>query len=159
MNTIDLPKARWYPDLFLISDAYDTLMRIKTPRMSLASVDWMNHWTLGCETVGAGPQSWTAAIALDSASTFAVLNALDGLYQNGPGWSAFNEQSTTVSCTAINTTISGPVVESISIQGSSLPACTIAFKRMGQVTPKGRPSDGQCQYDPATAYDNVLACR
>ena len=40
------------------------------------------------------------------------------MYQNGPGWSGINEQSTTVSCTAINTTISGPVVESISIQGA-----------------------------------------
>lgn len=118
INTVGLPKARWYPDLFPTSDANHALMKIKTPRMSLAGVDWMNYWTLGWETVGGGPQSWTAAIALASASTYTVLNALDGLYENGPGWSGFNEQSDTTSCTAINTTISGSMVESISIQGS-----------------------------------------
>ncbi len=47
INTVGLPKARWYPDLFPASDANHALMKIKTPRMSLAGVDGMNYWTLG----------------------------------------------------------------------------------------------------------------
>lgn len=118
INIIGLPKARWYPDLFPTSDANDALMKIQTPRMSLAKVDWMEYWTLGWENIGGGPQSWTAAIALASASTYAVLNSLDGLSQNGSGWSGCSEQSTTVSYAVTNLTVSGPVAESISIQGS-----------------------------------------
>ena len=118
INTVGLPKARWYPDLFPHSDANQALMKINTPRMSLASIDWMNYWNLGWETVGGGPQSWTAAIAIASASTYSVLNALDGLYGDETGWSGFNEQLDATGCTAINTRILGPMVESISIQGS-----------------------------------------
>ena len=44
INTIGLPKARWYPDLFPYSNANDALMTIETPHMSLASVDWMDYW-------------------------------------------------------------------------------------------------------------------
>lgn len=137
INTVGLPKARWYPDLFPKSDANQALMKIKTPRMTLANVDWMNYWTLGWETVGGGPQSWTAAIALASASTYSALNALDGLYGNGPGWSGFNEQSDTTSCTAINTTISGSMVESISIQGSFIVDMYNGLQKNGPTYAKG----------------------
>ena len=118
MNTIGIPKGRWYPDLFPKSKANDALMTIKTTQMSLASLDWMNIWNVGWDAVGSGPQSWVSAVALASASTYSVLGTLDGIYAPNQklGWCGVSELGNTV--TALNNSVSGSTVESLSIQTS-----------------------------------------
>ena len=43
VNTVGLPKARWYPDLWPKSKANDALMTLTTPRMNMTSIDWNNY--------------------------------------------------------------------------------------------------------------------
>ena len=118
MNTIGNPKGRWYPDLFPNSKANDALMTIKTNQMGLASLDWMNLWNVGWDVVGSGPQSWVSAVALASASTYSVLGNLDCIYAPNQklGWCGVSEPGNTV--TALNNSVSGSTVKSLSIQTS-----------------------------------------
>ena len=118
INTIGIPKGRWYPDLFPKSKANDSLMTLKTPRMSLTNLEWMNLWAVGWNIVGNGPQSWVSAVALASASMYGVLGSLDGIYgrDQQPGWCGVADLDENV--TALNNTVSGSTVESISIQTS-----------------------------------------
>ena len=109
INTIGLPKARWYPDLWPHSKGNEALMTMSTPRMNLTSIDWTDYRYTGLNTVRSGPDS-EDLIALASASTYVTLNLLDSIYQNQPGWSSVIENSTYV--TAINTNISTSRVQS-----------------------------------------------
>ena len=118
LNTIGMPKGRWYPDLFPKSKANDALMTLRTPRMSLTSLEWMDLWAVGQNIVGNGPQLWVSAVASASASMYSILGNLDGIYARNqePGWCGFAEPGNSV--TALNNTVSGSTVESISIQTS-----------------------------------------
>ena len=93
-------------------------MAFKTAQMELASLDWMNVWNVGWGVVGSGPQSWVSAVAFASASTYSVLGALDDIYAPNQkrGWCGVSEPGNTV--TALNNTVSGSTVESLSIQTS-----------------------------------------
>lgn len=115
MNTIAIPKGRWYPNLWPKTNANDALMTLRTPQLKLQNVDWMNYGDLGWDTVGGGPRE--AAIALASASTFSALSSLGYLYQQQPsGWLGRDDGFD--SGTVINTRINGSTAWSISVQGS-----------------------------------------
>lgn len=117
LNTVGIPKARWYPNLWPKTKANDALMTLRTPQMKLQNVDWMNYWDLGWEMVGGGPHSWEVAVALASASTFSALSSLGYLYQQQPpSWLGQDDGS--VSGTIIDTRIDGSTAQSISTQGS-----------------------------------------
>ena len=131
MNTIGIPKGRWYPDLFPKSKANEALMTIKTAQMDLASVNWTNIWYDGWDIVGSGPQSWISAAALASASTYSVLGALDGIYAPNQklGWCGVSEPGNSV--TALNNSVSGSTVESLSIQTSFIIDLYQSLQRTG----------------------------
>lgn len=116
MNTVGLPKARWFPDDW----ASREVLSMSTPWMNLASIDWINSsWKAGWSIVGNGSQSLEAANALASASTYTALGSLRRIYQNQPrGWWGVIEDRTFI--TDINTNISNSPVQSISIQGQSV---------------------------------------
>ncbi len=116
MNTVGLPKARWYPDLWPKSKANDALMTLKTPRMNLTSIDWTDYQYTGLNNVRSGHPGSTVALA--SASTYVMLNLLDNIYSKPPGWLYANEKS--AYATAIYTNTSDSKVQSISIQGSAV---------------------------------------
>ena len=130
MNTVGIPKARWYPNLWPKTMANDALMTIRTPQMKLQNVDWMNYWDLGWGMVGGGPHSWEAAIALASASIFSTLSCLGDLYQQQPS-SWFGQADGSVSGTIIDTRINGSTVHSVSTQGSFIMEIFHKFQNTG----------------------------
>jgi hypothetical protein len=117
MNTMGLPKQRWYPDLWPNSTVNNDIMTMSTPRMSLASIDWSNYRDMGLNTVSNGSQWSIAAAAFASASSYTTLASLDKLYQPFPRtWRGVKENDTYQ--TLINTNINRSGVKSTSIQGS-----------------------------------------
>jgi hypothetical protein len=115
MNTLGLPKARWYPDDWPNSTTNNALMALSTPRMNLTSIDWMNYQYTGLNNGRSGRQTGST-IELASASTFVTLNLLDGIYQHPPSWSHAVENA--AFSTVMNTKISAHGVQSISVQWS-----------------------------------------
>lgn len=93
MNTIGIPKGRWYPNLWPHTQGNDALMTISTPQMRIQSVNWTNYWNLGWGMVRSGPHSWEAATALASASTYEALSTLRETYQKTAGWQGQDDGS------------------------------------------------------------------
>jgi hypothetical protein len=94
VNTVGIPKERWYPDgatngWTLTGDVRKSIT-VTSPRMVLNGVDWMNAWHSGWNLVGSGDSSWDAALALAAANTCAVLSGLPDTYTHSPaGWNAY----------------------------------------------------------------------
>jgi hypothetical protein len=115
MNTIGLPKARWYPDLWPKSMTNDALMTLSTPRIDLTSIDWTDYSYTGLNNVRSGRETDSTA-ALASASAHVTLNLLDSIYKKPPGWLHAVENA--AFSTIMNTNISASTVQSISVQWS-----------------------------------------
>lgn len=117
VNTLGIPKERWYPNL---TGGDQEGLTISAPRMVLNGLDWMNYWGSGFDLVGAGDQSWAVAIGLAAASTFSLLQGLPAAYRtgpDGPGWIPINSEQPGF-ITAINTMINGSTIQGVSVQNS-----------------------------------------
>jgi hypothetical protein len=122
VNTVGIPKERWYPngpdDGWQLTDKVRNSMTVTSPRMTLNGINWMNYWNAGWDLVGSGSSSWDAAIALSAASTYTLMGGLPDVYTSTPaGWRPIpNELNGLV--TGINTVINESTVQSISVQNS-----------------------------------------
>ena len=130
MHTVDIPKGRWYPNLWPKTKANDALMALRTPQMKLQNVDWMNDWDLGRGMVGDGSQSWKVAIALASASTFSALGSLGHRYQQELSGLVGKEDGSG-SGTVVDTRINRSTMQSISIQGFTILDIFHNFQKTG----------------------------
>ena len=137
INTIGLPKGRWYPDLWPASKHTEDLLRLEQPRQQIEAIDWTNYWNLGWGTVGSGPQSWTAAIALASASTYTVLSRFGEFYFGNPGWSGIGEYHDSLA-TGINRNVSEQPFQSVSLQGNYIVDLYNSQKKKGSAGAKYR---------------------
>jgi hypothetical protein len=115
MNTIGLPKARWYPDEWPKSITNDALMTLSTPWMNLTFIDWTNYPYTGVNSVKSG-REMDSTVTLASASAYVTLNLLNSIYQKPPGWSHAVENA--AFSTVINTTVSASSVQSVSVRWS-----------------------------------------
>jgi hypothetical protein len=114
INTLGIPKERWYPSL----TGHEEDLTISTPCLVLNGIDWMNYWGSGFDLVGVGDQSWAVAIGLAAASTFTLLQGLPAAYRSEPiGWIPISSEEPGL-VTAINTVINGSTVQSVSVQNS-----------------------------------------
>lgn len=122
INTVGIPKERWYPDgvtnSWTLTGNARKSMTITSPRMIINGLDWMNYWDSGDNLVGSGDSSWDAAIALAAANTYTFLGGLPDAYTQSPaGWQSIpNEIEGSI--TGINTIINASTVQSISVQNS-----------------------------------------
>ncbi|RDL36460.1 uncharacterized protein BP5553_05812 [Venustampulla echinocandica] len=122
VNTVGIPKARWYPNGagggWRLTDDVRKSMTITSPCMMLNGLDWMNYWNTGQNLVGSGGSAWDAALALAAASTLPLLGGLPHLYTSSPnGWLPIPSEVDGL-ITGINTVINGSTVQSISVQKS-----------------------------------------
>lgn len=122
INTIGIPKERWYPNVatagFRVDDDVRKSMTITSPRLVLNNIDWGNFWTFGWNLVGGGDSSWDAALGLAAASTYALLAHLPDPFESSPvGWQLILGE-VDGSVTAIDTAINETVARTISVQKS-----------------------------------------
>lgn len=125
INTIGIPKERWYPNIgqgWGMTEKAKRALTITAPRMTIYGFDWMNFWTQGWNMVGQGPDSYDAALAIAAASTYTLLSGLPNVYSSqstGPGWMEIpNEIDDSI--TGINTVINESTVQTISVQNSRI---------------------------------------
>jgi hypothetical protein len=124
INTVAIPKQRWYPNGstggWRLTDAVRRSLTITTPRMTLHGLDWMNYWGVAWNLVGSGAPSWDAAWATTAASTYTLLTGLPDAYTSTPtGWLPIDNEVDGL-VTGINTVINGTTVQTISVQNSRL---------------------------------------
>lgn len=121
INTVGIPKERWYPNLtdsgFQVTDSVRRLLTITTPVMQLHGLDWDDSWNQAWSMVGPGPASWDAAEALVTTSTYTTLGGIADPYRvQNPGWNHVTNATDGGFTTGINTFIGKGTVQSISVQ-------------------------------------------
>lgn len=120
INTVGIPKERWYPNLsdsgFQVTDAVRRLLTITTPRMELHSLDWGDSWNEAWDMVGSGPPSWDAAAALVTTNTYTILGGIGNAYREAnPGWNRVTKKTEDFT-TGVNTFIRDGTVQTVSVQ-------------------------------------------
>lgn len=121
INTVGIPKERWYPNLtdsgFQVTDSVRQLLTITTPIMQLHGLDWDDSWNQAWDMVGPGPASWDAAAALVTTNTYTTLAGISNAYRGKhPGWNHVTIATDGGFTTGINTFIGDGTVQSISVQ-------------------------------------------
>lgn len=122
INTIGIPKERWWPPGksggYSLTNEMRQLMTVTMPREELLGVDWNNHWNDAWAMIGSGPASWDAAGALVAASTYTFLSGIHEPYQEtDPDWYGVSTE-TSGYVTGVNTNINGSTVQTVSVQNS-----------------------------------------
>lgn len=123
INTVGIPKERWYPDpggpgTFKLTDARRQLLTITTPRMQLYGLDWSDSWNVAWDMVGSGPISWDAAAAVAATNTYTLLGGIADAYrEDEPGWKRISK-GTDDCTTAVNTLVGDGTVQTMSVQHS-----------------------------------------
>ncbi|KAI9685664.1 MAG: hypothetical protein M1822_004224 [Bathelium mastoideum] len=124
INTIGIPKERWYTNPpgsggFRVTKKVKKKLTVETPQMILNNIDWMNYWGVAWNLVGSGDPSWEAAVALAAASTYSALTYLPNTFNWEPGgWQSLGD--TDEGLTAFNTDTNGSFIESVSVQNSKI---------------------------------------
>ncbi|KAL2066461.1 hypothetical protein VTL71DRAFT_2532 [Oculimacula yallundae] len=115
INTLGVPKRRWFPDFpdegnVYIGKDWDSArqsLTVTTPRMEFHGMDWSNLWNHGFASVGGGTASWDVAIGLAAASTYTALTGLPRAFHNtSVGWQPVNN-GVLESISGINDTVTG----------------------------------------------------
>lgn len=122
VNTIGIPKERWWPPGntggYSLTDEMRQIMTVNMPRKDILGVDWMNHWNDAWDMIGSGPATWDVAAALVAASTYTFLGGIpDTFRQTIPDWYEVGIEGDGYT-TGINTVIQGTTVQTISVQNS-----------------------------------------
>ncbi|KAF3760880.1 hypothetical protein M406DRAFT_334503 [Cryphonectria parasitica EP155] len=122
VNTIGIPKERWWPtgdtEGYHLTGSMREMMTITMPRTHFVSLDWNNYWNEAWEMIGSGPVSWDAAAAIVAASTYTLLSGIPAPYQQpDPGWFAVTTEIPGY-MTGVNTVVNGSTVQTMSVQNS-----------------------------------------
>lgn len=120
VNTVGIPKERWYPDVRLsgyqLADGIRDLMTITTVRMELQSLDWGSSWDEAWDMVGSGPVSWDATAALVAASSYTIMSGITDPYKDAiPGWNHVSKEIEGYT-TGVNTDVGDGTVQTVSAQ-------------------------------------------
>lgn len=120
INTVGIPKERWYPNLndsgFQVTDAVRQLFTITTTRMELQSLGWGDSWNEAWDMVGSGPPSWDAAAALMTTNTYTLLGGIGDPYREANrGWNRVSKKTDDFT-TGVNTFIRDGTVQTVSVQ-------------------------------------------
>lgn len=122
INTIGIPKERWYPNLsdsgFQVTDAVRRLLTITTPRMQLHGLDWGDSWHEAWDMAGSGPSSMDAAAALVATNTYAIWGSIENqnpYREANPGWNRISKKTDDFT-TGVNTFIGDGTVRTVSVQ-------------------------------------------
>lgn len=134
INTIGLPKGRWYPSEYTINRAQ--LPRTETQRVAITEIEYGNYWGLAGRQIGTVPETANTSLSLMAQDAF---RGLDGLFdvfapdQSPRGFasvaqyghsSGFDSSYDVPSVTAINSTVAvdgtNAALNSTSTWGSSL---------------------------------------
>lgn len=135
VNTIGIPKERWWPPGnsggYALTDEMRKSMTVTMPREELLEVDWNNYWNDAWAMIGSGSASWDAAAALVAASTYTFLSGIHEPYEESdPDW--YNVGSETSGyVTGVNTNINGSTVQTVSVQNSAVQDAFDYFKANG----------------------------
>lgn len=123
INTVGVPKERWYPDsggpgTFRLTDARKRLLTITTPRMQLYSLDWSGLSNGAQNMVGSGPSSSDAAAAFAATNTYTLMGGIANSYREAkPGWKRISKETDSFT-TGVNTFIGDGTVQTVSVQHS-----------------------------------------
>jgi hypothetical protein len=71
INTIGVPKERWYPELWRPDAAVHPIAKYQ-------GLDWMNFWNQAFQTVGGGDKSWRAMDGYIASSTHLAFQGFTG---------------------------------------------------------------------------------
>lgn len=121
INTIGIPKERWFPNNggasgYQLTDAVRQMLTITTPRVQLHGLDWSGLQNGSWEMVGSGPPSWDAAAAFAATNTYTLLGGISNSYREAkPGWKRISKESDDFT-TGINTFIGDGTVQTVSVQ-------------------------------------------
>jgi hypothetical protein len=138
VNTIGIPKCRWFP-----RDDNSIACNVTTSRRALEGVNWMTFEDQAIAIIGGGPTTWSVASALSSSALFPALGQLVSLYAESsqPGWqpawpsvNTYTMIDTRMNCTTC-TVHSGSV-----LGGASLPDIYAELQDSGST--KARESTG-----------------
>lgn len=133
VNTIGVPKKRWYPEP---SDA----RTVSHPLSDLKNVDWMNFWDFSFGTVGGGDISWDVADGYIASSTNLAFRNFASIMDSYPrGWQEIGRRDDSDDFTALDIQRNGSSARGFAIhkqqaqdilawmQNSGMPVARYAF--------------------------------
>ncbi|OJK01271.1 hypothetical protein ASPACDRAFT_41535 [Aspergillus aculeatus ATCC 16872] len=118
MNTIAIPKSRWWPDTrYVVPDPPDDRFYFTNQTSQIASVSRMSLWGKAWDMVRiGGPVSWEMAHSLAAYHSLQALGLLYNTFNNAPGWRSLGDNDVPA-FSAIRIPESSAVIQSMAVHG------------------------------------------
>ncbi|RAH78981.1 hypothetical protein BO86DRAFT_402323 [Aspergillus japonicus CBS 114.51] len=118
MNTIAIPKSRWWPDTrYVVPDPPDDRFYFTNQTSQIASVSRMSLWGKAWDMVRiGGPVSWEMAHSLAAYHSLQALGLLYDTFNNAPGWRSLGDNDVPA-FSAVRIPESSAVIQSMAVHG------------------------------------------